>query len=96
MAKGSLDIEHFEKGNRQVFDRLLVRFIKLDKTLGDDKKMSELIKLGGQIGFLAQCAAGLGKTTIIQKDIAEINKRLDRIPPELLERYVNTALEPTP
>lgn len=53
-----------------------------------------LTKLTSSIGYLQQTEATLNKNIYTEKDIAIINRRLDRIPPEVLQQADN-PIDPT-
>ena len=89
-----LDTEKMYEGIIQIFERLLDRFIKYEKANADDDSQSTidyLAKLSGSIGYTAQVHAGLAKAYHHEKRLADIEKRLEKIPPEVLQEYLKSG-----
>jgi len=96
-SKGKSSIEHFSDTNVNLHDELVKRFFitakegaKRDVVTKEgietiDVTLDALSKLTSSIGYLQQTQATLNKNIYVEKDIKEINQKLDRIPPEILE-----------
>lgn len=81
-----LETEKMYEGIIQMFERLHKRFINYEKDNDDSSDTLEyLAKLSGSIGYLAQVHSGLAKAYKHEKDLADIKKILEKIPPELLK-----------
>ena len=106
---GKTHIEHYSDSNVKMHDILVEEFMlahknRLKKTiygkdgsvLGEEDITLEILqKLTSSIGYLQQTEASLTKNIYTEKDIKNINRRLDRIPPEVLQSYMNpTLLDP--
>ena len=60
--------------------KLLKRYKKLEKEIGDDnskENIERLKKLAGTIGYISQVHGGLAKTYDHEKRLAEIEERLE-------------------
>lgn len=77
--------QHYEETNQAIHDTLAKRFFLADKA-GD---IDTMLKITAQLGYIQQIHLGLNKNLLVEKEIKNINKRLDRIPPEILEQYVS-------
>ena len=87
-----LDTEKMYEGVIQIFEKLHKRFINYEK--GDDDSQSSLdylTKLAGSIGYMAQVHSGLAKAYQHEKRLADIEKKLEKIPPELLKDFLKPA-----
>ena len=85
-----LDTEKMYEGVIQIFERLHKRFIDYEKN--DDSSqptLDYLTKLAGSIGYMAQVHSGLAKSYQHEKRLADIEKKLANIPPEVLKDIVN-------
>ena len=68
------------------YKKLFDEYIK-----GEDiskEKISDLSKISGSMGYMAQVHAGLAKAYEYEKILADIQKRLEKIPPEVLQEYL--------
>ncbi len=86
-----LETEKMYEGVIQIFERLHKRFITYEKENEDDNSpptLDYLTKLGGSIGYMAQVHSGLAKAYQHEKRLADIEKRLEKIPPEILQEYL--------
>jgi len=86
-----LETEKMYEGVIQIFERLHKRFITYEKENEDDNSqptLDYLTKLGGSIGYMAQVHSGLAKAYQHEKRLADIEKRLEKIPPEVLQEYL--------
>ncbi len=86
-----LDTEKMYEGVISIFDRLHKRFIDYEKSNNDDSSqqtLDYLTKLAGSIGYMAQVHSGLAKAYQHEKRLADIEKRLEKIPPEVLQEYL--------
>lgn len=80
------------EGVIQIFNKLHKRFINYEK--GDDDSQSTLdylTKLAGSIGYMAQVHSGLAKAYQHEKRLLDIEKRLEKIPPEVLQKYLKSG-----
>jgi len=87
-----LDTEKMYEGVIQIFERLHKRFIDYEK--GDDQSQSSLdylTKLAGSIGYMAQVHSGLAKAYQHEKRLAQIEKKLEKIPPEILKEIIESG-----
>lgn len=84
-----LDTEKMYEGVIQIFERMHKRFIEYEKKDDtSDNTLDYLIKLAGSLGYTAQVHAGLSKSYQHEKRLADIEKKLGKIPPELLKELV--------
>ncbi len=84
-----LDTEKMYEGVIQIFERMHKRFIEYEKQ--DDTSettLDYLIKLAGSIGYTAQVHSGLAKAYQHEKRLADIEKKLEKIPPEILKELI--------
>ncbi len=87
-----LDTEKMYEGVISIFDRLHKRFIDYEKNNSDDSStLDYLTKLAGSIGYMAQVHSGLAKAYQHEKRLADIEKRLEKIPPEVLQEYLKSG-----
>lgn len=87
-----LDTEKMYEGVIQIFERLHKRFIDYEKQ--DDSSQSSLdylTKLAGSIGYMAQVHSGLAKSYQHEKRLAQIEKKLEKIPPEILKEIIESG-----
>ena len=87
-----LDTEKMYEGVIQIFERLHKIFIDYEK--GDDQSQSSLdylTKLAGSIGYMAQVHSGLAKAYQHEKRLAQIEKKLEKIPPEILKEIIESG-----
>ena len=87
-----LDTEKMYEGIIQIFDRLLTRFIKYEK--GDDDSQSSLdylTKLAGSLGYMAQVHSGLAKAYQHEKRLADLEKKFEKIPPEMIKEILKSG-----
>jgi|LWDU01.1.fsa_nt_gi hypothetical protein len=54
-----------------------------------DDDVDMMIKLSSSIAYLQQTQAALAKNLYVEQHIKEINRKLDRIPPEVLQQAMN-------
>lgn len=72
-------------------DKLMKRFMLSDRD--DDVEM--MIKLASSIAYMQQTQTTLTKNLYVEQHIKDINRKLDRIPPEVLQSTMSPAvLEP--
>ncbi len=84
-----LETEKMYEGVIQIFERLHKRFINYEKDNDDSSTtLDYLTKLGGSIGYMAQVHSGLAKAYQHEKRLADIEKKLEKIPPELLKDFL--------
>ncbi len=85
-----LDTEKMYEGVIQIFERLLKRFIKFEKQDDDSQAtLDYLTKLAGSLGYMAQVHSGLAKAYQHEKRLADLEKKFEKIPPELLKEILN-------
>ena len=87
-----LETEKMYEGVIQIFEKLHKRFINYEKDSDDSSStLDYLTKLGGSIGYMAQVHSGLAKAYQHEKRLADIEKRLEKIPPEVLQQYLKSG-----
>ena len=87
-----LETEKMYEGVIQIFERLHKRFIAYEKDNDDSSStLDYLTKLGGSIGYMAQVHSGLAKAYQHEKRLADIEKKLEKIPPELLKDFLKSG-----
>jgi len=87
-----LATEKMYEGIIQMFERLHKRFIDFEKDNDDSSAtLDYLTKLNGSIGYLAQVHSGLAKAYQHEKRLADIEKRLEKIPPEIIQQYLKSG-----
>ncbi len=87
-----LDTEKMYEGVIQIFERMHKRFINYEKDNDEsDVTLDYLIKLAGSIGYTAQVHSGLAKAYQHEKRLADIEKKLEKIPPEILKELVESG-----
>jgi len=87
-----LDTEKMYEGVIQIFERLHSRFINYEKQDDDSQSsLDYLTKLAGSIGYMAQVHSGLAKSYQHEKRLADIEKKLQNIPPEVLKKIIDTG-----
>ena len=85
-----LETEKMYEGIIQIFERLHKRFITYEKDNDDSQStLDYLTKLGGSLGYMAQVHSGLAKAYQHEKRLADIEKKLEKIPAELLKDVLN-------
>lgn len=88
MRKSQTAVEHYSKSNLAMHDKLMKRFMLSDK--GNDVDM--MIKLASSVAYMQQTQTTLTKNLYVEQHIKDINRRLDRIPPELLQSINDPSL----
>ena len=86
------DTEKMYNGVMDIFEILQKRFMSYDKANADDDTSSTLdylTKLSGSIGYTAQVHSGLAKAYQHEKRLSDIEKKLSKLPPELLKTVIN-------
>lgn len=89
-----LDTEKMYEGVIQIFERLHDRFIKFDKANAEDAStatLDYLTKLSGSIGYAAQVHSGLAKAYQHEKRLADLEKKFEKIPPEMLKEIMKSG-----
>jgi len=104
MRKTESVVDHYSRSNVKLHDKLMKEFMVTTKQRitvtsreGNETDMTvdTLCKLASSIGFIQQCQTVLQKNLYIEKHIKEINTKLDRIPPEVLQSMMSPkVLEP--
>ncbi len=90
-----LETEKMYEGIIQIFERLHKRFITYEKDNEKDNSQTTLdylTKLGGSIGYMAQVHSGLAKAYQHEKRLADIEKKIAKIPPEILKDYIKSGV----
>ena len=81
-----LATEKMYEGIIQIFEKLHKRFINFEKDNDNSPAtLDYLTKLNGAIGYMAQVHSGLAKAYQHEKRLADIEKKLEKIPPEILK-----------
>lgn len=84
-----LDTEKMYEGIIQIFERLHKRFIKYEKDDDDSQgTLDYLTKLAGSLGYMAQVHSGLAKAYQHEKRLADLEKKFEKIPPEMLKEIM--------
>ena len=84
-----LDTEKMYEGVIQIFERLLKRFITYEKQDDDSQAtLDYLTKLAGSLGYMAQVHSGLAKAYQHEKRLADLEKKFEKIPPEILKEML--------
>ena len=87
-----LETEKMYEGVIQIFEKLHKRFINYEKDSDDSSDtLDYLTKLGGSIGYMAQVHSGLAKAYQHEKKLSDIEKKLEKIPPELLKDFLKSG-----
>ncbi len=87
-----LATEKMYEGVIEIFGRLHKRFVDYEKDNDDSSStLDYLTKLGGSIGYMAQVHSGLAKAYQHEKRLADIEKKLEKIPPELLKDFLKSG-----
>ena len=87
-----LATEKMYEGIIQMFERLHKRFIDYEKGNDDSSAtLDYLTKLNGAIGYMAQVHSGLAKAYQHEKRLAQIEKKLEKIPPEILKEIIESG-----
>ena len=85
-----LETEKMYEGVIQIFERLHKRFINYEKDNDESSAtLDYLTKLGGSIGYMAQVHSGLAKAYQHEKRLADLEKKFEKIPPEILKEILN-------
>ncbi len=80
------------EGVIQIFNKLHKRFMDYEKSDDDSQStLDYLTKLAGSIGYMAQVHSGLAKAYQHEKRLVDIEKRLEKIPPEVLQKYLKSG-----
>ena len=84
-----LDTEKMYEGIIQIFERLHKRFIDYEKKDDDSQpSLDYLTKLAGSLGYMAQVHSGLAKAYQHEKRLADLEKKFENIPPEMLKEIM--------
>ena len=87
-----LDTEKMYEGIIQIFERLHNRFIKYEKQDDDSQaSLDYLTKLAGSLGYMAQVHSGLAKAYQHEKRLADLEKKFEKIPPEMLKEIMKSG-----
>lgn len=89
-----LDTEKMYEGVIQMFERLLNRFIKYEKSNQDDESqptLDYLTKLAGSIGYTAQVHSGLAKAYQHEKRLVDLEKKFADLPPDILKQLMRSG-----
>ena len=101
MAVGESTIEHMGKSNELLHDNLMREimltfknrvFVTSREGNVTDVTVDKLCNLTKAVGYMQQCQAALQKNIYSERDIKEINRRLDRIPPEILQQALTPLI----
>ena len=84
-----LDTEKMYEGIIQIFERLLKRFVDYEKQDDDSQAtLDYLTKLAGSLGYMAQVHSGLAKAYQHEKRLSDLEKKFEKIPPEILKEIL--------
>ena len=84
-----LDTEKMYEGIIQIFEKLQKRFINYEKQDDDSQSsLDYLTKLAGSIGYMAQVHSGLAKAYQHERRLADLEKKFEKIPPEMLKEIL--------
>ncbi len=87
-----LDTEKMYEGVIQIFERLHKRFINYEKQDDDSQSsLDYLTKLAGSIGYMAQVHSGLAKAYQHERRLADLEKKFEKIPPEILKEILKSG-----
>jgi len=87
-----LDTEKMYEGVIQIFERLHKRFINYEKQDDDSQAtLDYLTKLAGSLGYMAQVHSGLAKAYQHEKRLADLEKKFEKIPPEMLKEIMKSG-----
>jgi hypothetical protein len=87
-----LDTEKMYEGIIQIFERLHKRFINYEKQDDDSQaSLDYLTKLAGSLGYMAQVHSGLAKAYQHEKRLADLEKKFEKIPPEMLKEIMKSG-----
>lgn len=87
-----LDTEKMYEGIIQIFERLHKRFISYEKQDDDSQSsLDYLTKLAGSLGYMAQVHSGLAKAYQHEKRLADLEKKFENIPPEMLKEILKSG-----
>ena len=87
-----LDTEKMYEGVIAIFERLHKRFIDYEKESDNSQStLDYLSKLAGSVGYMAQVHSGLAKSYQHEKRLADIEKKLEKIPPEVLKEVLESG-----
>ena len=88
-----LETEKMYEGVIQIFERLHKRFIDFEKENDNSSTTIDyLSKLSGSVGYMAQVHSGLAKAYQHEKRLADIEKKIAKIPPEILKDYIKSGV----
>lgn len=79
----------------KLFESLKKKYKEIEKEIDDPDiigksvKLDYLLKFAGSMGYTAQVHAGLAKAYHQEKRLTEIEKRLEKIPPDVLAKHLN-------
>lgn len=90
MRKTESLIEHYSRSNTKMHDELVKQFM----IAGKKNDVDMMIKITGSVGYMQQVQTSLTKNLYIEKHIKDINRKLDRIPPEMLQQ-INNPINPS-
>jgi len=87
-----LDTEKMYEGIIQIFERLHKRFVNYEKQDDDSQSsLDYLTKLAGSLGYMAQVHSGLAKAYQHEKRLADLEKKFEKIPPEMLKEILKSG-----
>ena len=87
-----LDTEKMYEGIIQIFERLHKRFISYEKQDDDSQSsLDYLTKLAGSLGYMAQVHSGLAKAYQHEKRLADLEKKFENIPPEIIKEILKSG-----
>ena len=88
-APNKVDTEKMYEGIVEIFEKLQKRFIDYETNSDDsESSLSYITKLAGSIGYTAQVHSGLAKAYQHEKRLADLEKKFEKIPPEMLREIM--------
>ncbi len=87
-----LATEKMYEGVIQIFEKLHKRFIDFENDNDNSQStLDYLSKLSGSVGYMAQVHSGLAKAYQHERRLADIEKKIEKIPPEILKEYIKSG-----
>jgi len=68
--------------------KILVNETPDEDITGKSVKLDYMLKFAASCGYVAQVHAGLSKAYHLENTLADIQKRLEKIPPDVLKEYL--------
>jgi len=86
------DTEKMYNAVGNIFDKLNNRFIKYEEENDtSESTLSYLTKLASSLGYMSQVHGGLAKAYQHEKRLADVEKKLAKIPSEIVQQYLHSG-----